>query len=86
MADLCNRFLTAKQRKLDSHEIGPRMFGEYKATTDRLVSTFGAKRRIEDLASDDFESLRASLAKQFGPVRLWQRNHPSEVRFQVCQR
>ncbi|MSU78928.1 MAG: hypothetical protein EXS16_12640 [Gemmataceae bacterium] len=70
VADLCNRFLTAKQRKLEAHEIGSRMFSEYKATTDRLVRTFGAKRRVDDLASDDFESLRADLAKQFGPVRL----------------
>jgi integrase len=70
VADLCNRFLTAKQRKMEAREIGQRMFGEYKATTDRLVATFGAKRRVDDIASDDFESLRADLAKQFGPVRL----------------
>jgi integrase len=70
VAELCNRFLTAKQRKLEAREIGSRMFGEYKATTDRLVSTFGAKRLVDDLAASDFESLRADLAKQFGPVRL----------------
>jgi len=70
VADLCNRFLTAKQRKLEAREIGARMFGEYKATTDRLVATFGARRRLDDVAADDFESLRAELAKQFGPVRL----------------
>src|ERR1700722_12546661 len=39
VAGICNRFLTAKQRKMEAHEIGPRMFGEYKATTDRLVAT-----------------------------------------------
>jgi integrase len=70
VADLCNRFLTAKQRKMEAREIGARMFGEYKATTDRMVATFGARRRLDDIASDDFESLRAELAKQFGPVRL----------------
>ncbi len=70
VADLCNRFLTAKTRKLEAGEIGPRMFGEYKATTDRLVVTFGKTRCVDDLAADDFESLRADLAKQFGPVRL----------------
>jgi hypothetical protein len=70
IADLCNRFLTAKQPKLQADEIGPRMFGEYKATTDRLVSTFGKTRFVDDLAADDFEALRADLAKQFGPVRL----------------
>ena len=70
VADLCNRFLTAKTRKLQSGELGARMFGEYKVTTDRLVATFGKTRRVDDLAADDFEALRADLAKQFGPVRL----------------
>ena len=70
VADLCNRFLTAKTRKLEAGEIGPRMFGEYKVTTDRLVATFGKTRRVDDLAANDFEALRADLAKQFGPVRL----------------
>jgi integrase len=70
VADLCNRFLTAKTRKLEAGEIGPRMFGEYNATTDRLVARFGKTRRVDDLVADDFESLRADLAKQFGPVRL----------------
>src|SRR5262245_13289391 len=68
--DLCNKFLTAKNIKLEAGEIGQRMFLEYKTTTDRLVATFGAKRLVDDLASDDFEKLRADLAKQFGPVRL----------------
>ena len=53
VADLCNRFLTAKQRKLEAREIGPRMFSEYKVTTDRLVTTFGKTRLVDDLAADD---------------------------------
>jgi integrase len=70
VADLCNRFLTAKQRKLDADEMSWRMFAEYRQTTDRLVSTFGKTRLVVDLAADDFEVLRADLAKQYGPVRL----------------
>jgi integrase len=46
------------------------MFAEYRATTDRLVGAFGKARRVEDLAPEDFGSLRAGMAKQFGPVRL----------------
>jgi len=68
--DLCNRFLTAKKRKRDSGEITSRTFQEYRATTDRLVSTFGNHRLVDDLAADDFESLRADIAKVWGPVRL----------------
>jgi integrase len=34
------------------------------------VSAFGKSRLIDDLAADDFESLRASMAKRWGPARL----------------
>jgi integrase len=70
VADLCNRFLTAKTHALDAGEIGARTFADYKAFTDRLVSTFGKGRPVDDLRADDFEALRAGLAKQYGPVRL----------------
>jgi integrase len=70
VADLCNRFLTAKLRQREAGEIGPRMFGEYKAATDRLVAMFGKARLVDDLAADDFEALRDALAKQYGPARL----------------
>jgi integrase len=70
VADLCNRFLTSRLRKVEAGEMGERMFAEYKQTTDRLVAAFGKTRLINDLAADDFEALRADLAKQYGPVRL----------------
>ena len=70
IADLCNRFLTAKQRALEASEITARTFAEYRGTTDRLVTTFGKTRLVDDLASDDFEALRANIAKAWGPVRL----------------
>src|SRR5262249_44186383 len=47
VADLCNRFLTAKQRQREAGEISACMFDEYKATTDRLVSTFGKTRSVD---------------------------------------
>jgi integrase len=70
VAALCNRFLTAKHHKKESGELGGRMFTEYKGTTDLLVATFGANRLVDDLAADDFEGLRAVMAKRWGPVRL----------------
>jgi integrase len=70
VADLCNRFLTAKLRQKEAGEIGSRMFADYKSTTDRLVSTFGKTRLVDDLAADDFEALRDEMAKQWGPARL----------------
>jgi integrase len=70
LKELCNRFLTAKKNKIDAGEMSTRMFAEYKQTTDRLVGRFGKDRLVVDLAADDFEVLRADLARQFGPVRL----------------
>jgi integrase len=70
VADLCNRFLTSKLRKAEAGEIGARMFEEYKLTTDLVVAEFGANRLVADLAADDFGSLRARMAKRWGPHRL----------------
>jgi integrase len=70
VAGLCNAFLTAKLRKVSSGELGARMFQEYKDTTDLIVGAFGKTRLVDDLAADDFESLRAQMAERWGPVRL----------------
>lgn len=70
VADLCNHFLTAKTRQKESGELSPRMFGEYKATTDRMVAEFGKHRPVDDLRPADFANYRAGLAKQFGYVRI----------------
>lgn len=35
-----------------------------------MVSTFGKNRLVMDLAPDDFERLRASISKIWGPIRL----------------
>ena len=68
--DLCNRFLTAKTQKVNSGELSPRGFAEYRQTTDRFIAMFGKDRLVDDLASEDFERLRADIAKVWGPVRL----------------
>lgn len=68
--DLCNRFLTAKEQQKDAGDITPRSFADYLATCKTIVDAFGAKRRVDDLAIDDFQLLRASFAKRYGPHRL----------------
>jgi hypothetical protein len=40
--DLANRFLTAKQRKVDAGEMGVRSLADYKGVTDILVVALGA--------------------------------------------
>lgn len=68
--DLCNKFLKSKLLLLQSGEIGPRTFAEYRGTTDRIVECFGRERLVDQLRDEDFEQLRADLAARFGVVRL----------------
>ena len=68
--DLVNRFLTAKRLLLASGELAQRTFHDYYATCETIVSAFGKTRLVNDVASEDFESLRANLAKGRGPVSL----------------
>src|SRR3954447_16167438 len=46
--DLANRFLNAKKALLESGELSPRTWDEYKAATDLLVSKFGKQRLVSD--------------------------------------
>jgi integrase len=68
--DLCNHFLNSKRHLVDTRELKQRTFDEYQAATDRIIEAFGRDRLVEDLRPDDFEKLRAKLAKGWGPVTL----------------
>jgi integrase len=68
--DLANHFLNAKQALVDTGELSPRTWVEYKATTDLLVKNFGKQRLVSDLDPDDFATLRSRMAKTWGPHRL----------------
>lgn len=68
--ELCNRFLSAKEAQRDAGAIAHRSFVDYFETCQRILDAFGKTRLVEDLAADDFESLRASLAKRYGVCRL----------------
>jgi integrase len=70
MSELCGRFMTHKDNAINAGEITSRTYKEYFATCQRLVDAFGKNRLVIDLAADDFERLRADIAKVWGPVRL----------------
>ena len=70
VADLCNHFLTAKEQQRDAGDIRPRTFSEYHAACNSLVRSFGKNRLVDDLAVDDFQTLRAKMAKRYGVHRL----------------
>jgi integrase len=70
VADLANRFLTSKKTLLDSGELSPRTWKDYYATCETLVEVLRRDAQVESLTGDDFEKLRARLAKTRGPVAL----------------
>jgi integrase len=67
---LCNLFIDAKDAQRDAGELSPKTHGDYQATCELLIRAFGKNRLVDDLAADDFEGLRKSLAKRLGPHAL----------------
>lgn len=67
---LCGKYLTRKESLVASGELSPRSFIDYTATVKRLQKAFGKNRPVSDLAPRDFEKLRQSLTKVWGPVRV----------------
>lgn len=68
--ELANTFLASKESLVNSRELSPRTFADYLATCERMADALGRERLVSDLAADDFEALRATLAKSWGPVAL----------------
>ncbi len=68
--ELVNRWLTSKQQKMDAGELAFVTFRSYKTLCDLVVPQLGADRLVADLHPEDFASLRAVMAKRWGPVML----------------
>ena len=68
--ELVNRFLSSKKSLLDVGELSPLTWRHYYLTCETLVEIIGRDRRISDLATIDFEKLRAILAKTRGAYAL----------------
>src|SRR5437588_7559527 len=61
--DLANAYLNHKRALLDTGELSPRTWANYKEAADLLVSEFGRQRTVADLGPDDFAALRNKMAK-----------------------
>jgi integrase len=68
--DLANHFLNAKQALVDSGELSPRTWADYKRVCELVVAHFGKGRLAADVDQEDFAALRKKVAKQWGPHRL----------------
>lgn len=52
--DVANAFLNAKRALLESGELSPHTFANYKRATDTLIAHLGRTRLVADLDADDF--------------------------------
>lgn len=68
--DICDHFINSKKPLLAGGEITRRTYDHLDATCQRIISAFGAKRLVDDLRPDDFDKLRASVAKRWGAQAL----------------
>ncbi len=69
VTDLCDRFLVYKDELLQSGELAQRTFDGYKTVTDLLVAKYG-HHVASEMRPEDFQTLRAGMAKRWGPIRL----------------
>jgi integrase len=81
LRELCNKFLTTKTLKVESGELSPHSFRDYHATCARLIDALGAGRLLIDIEPEDFEKLRAAMAKTWGKVRLGNKINEARVVF-----
>ena len=70
VSHLCNHFLTAKQDAMDAGELANRSFLDLVRVCKFVIEAFGKTRLVEDLAANDFASLRKRFAATLGPVAL----------------
>jgi integrase len=68
--DVANAFLNAKRALLESGELSPHTFANYKRAAETLVKHAGKARLVADLDAQDFAALRNKMAKKWGPHRL----------------
>lgn len=68
--DLLNHFLTAKQHLVDTGELSPRSFRDYKDTCEIVKEAFGLTRLAADLRPEDFAAMRMKVSKTRGAVSL----------------
>ncbi len=66
IGEACDEFLVAKRQQVDAGELKVVSWLDYKRVCDRLVEQFGKARPVLDLRAEDFEKLKATIAKRWG--------------------
>jgi integrase len=68
--DVANAFLNAKKALVESGELSPRTWADYKQVCDLVVRQLGKTRLVADLGPDDFGALRRKMTKRWGFERI----------------
>lgn len=71
--ELVDRFLAWKKQQVETGELEAETLQDYTRACNQVAKVFDDWRLVSDLASDDFEKLRAKLAKTRGPRALGNR-------------
>jgi hypothetical protein len=66
--ELVNAFLESKELLVDSGTITRAHWFDYKATCARVLECFGKMTPADTLRANDFDKLRAAIAKVYGPT------------------
>ena len=67
---LLNAFLRGKKSLLEQEQIVERSWRDYLDTCKRLARVFGRETAVSHLGPEDFQRLRADMAKTWGPTRI----------------
>ena len=70
VGELVNQFLHHKKQKIECGELAERTWGRYEGTGKMLIEFLGRTTCVANLALEDFQKLRAHMAKRWGPVAL----------------
>ncbi|MCK6477200.1 MAG: hypothetical protein L6Q35_10255 [Phycisphaerales bacterium] len=70
LRELVNRFLTAKQRRVETGEMRARSLQDYFYSASLMIEALGKDRRVDDITQNDFGRLRSHLAEGRGPIAL----------------
>ncbi|MGI6416181.1 MAG: tyrosine-type recombinase/integrase [Thermoguttaceae bacterium] len=70
LADLVNRYLTAKKDAVASGEIVQSSFNNAHRSCAAMIGHFGRDRVVADLLPEDFTGYRAKLAASYAPSRV----------------
>ena len=70
VGEIVDAFLKAKKSLLESGDLAFVTYANYHVSCSRITEVLGKERSVTSLTTEDFNCLRESLAKRFGPTTL----------------